>query len=88
MMNKEIADVKTSPKLLEIKKNMQNEMKTTLNLIKNRLHTSQGKISEDAKRKKKTSKMNRISYFIWVIINKSNIYVIWVPEVGEAGKKI
>ena len=60
---------------------MQNEMKNKPNLIKRRLSTSWGKISEDAKRKKT---MNRISCFLCNIISKSNIHEIW--EVGEAGK--
>ena len=56
-------------------------MKNKPNLIKSRLSTSWGKISEDAKRKKT---MNRISCFLCNIISKSNIHEIW--EVGEAGK--
>lgn len=71
---------KNPSKLPEILKSMQNEMKNKPNLIKSRLNTSWGKISEDAKRKKT---MNRISYFSCNIISKSNIYVIWEVERQE-----
>ena len=71
---------KNPSKLPEILKSMQNEMKNKPNLIKSRLNTSWGKISEDAKRKKI---MNRISYFSCNIISKSNIYVIWEVERQE-----